>query len=376
MKFAAVARHVRVRDSIVPRSHFENQGRFDAQHCDLTRAFRSSFIKKGLKYRVRVRGDRGVSHEFRLSVQDRVPKFQRALSDFLELPAVPTGTYFPGSASLLHRLDARLKIFFLALLLLLPPSGGSFENSGICLVLSFITMIVLPVRVWSSQLRAVIELCALISIFVVVGTDSVVPLIRTREPFAVFEGLLSVPRLEDAYTHACLYIGPLQITHKSVKIAVSSSFLTFTVLQSGYLLLCSTTPEALAVGIRWFLQPLRAFNAQIDELIFTLLLSIRFTAIVFEELRNTILGLAARYVDWYALDWRGLIGLISIFLLQILDSLCSTSTSMASAVMARGLRSVPQRWLLDPLGASFGNALRVHDKCILLLVVILAIFCH
>ena len=66
--------------------------------------------------------------------------------------------------------------------------------------------------------------------------------------------------------------GPAQITRKGVRLAVSSACLTFTVLQSAHLTLCTTTPEAMAAGLRWYLRPLRAARAPVDEIVFTLLL--------------------------------------------------------------------------------------------------------
>ena len=83
-------------------------------------------------------------------------------------------------------------------------------------------------------------------------------------------------------------------TRRGVNLAVTSSCLTFTVLQSAHLTLCTTTPEAMAAGLRWYLRPLAVLRAPVDEIVFTLLLSLRFTAIVFEEVRNISLGRAVQ----------------------------------------------------------------------------------
>ena len=140
-----------------------------------------------------------------------------------------------------------------------------------------------------------------------------------------------IPELEQVYHYVLLHLGPLQVTRKGVNLAVSSSCLTFTVLQSAHLIMCTTTPEAMASGMRWYLRPLRLFRAPVDEIIFTLLLSLRFTSIVFEEIRNISLGLAARGVDWRGLGWRGTVTLASSLLSRTLESLFVTSQAVADA---------------------------------------------
>ena len=54
----------------------------------------------------------------------------------------------------------------------------------------------------------------------------------------------------------------------------------------------------MALGLKFWLAPLRLIRAPVDEICMTLLLSLRFMSVVFEELRNLSLGLAARSVPW------------------------------------------------------------------------------
>ncbi len=54
----------------------------------------------------------------------------------------------------------------------------------------------------------------------------------------------------------------------------------------------------MALGFKLWLAPLRLIRAPVDEICMTLLLSLRFMSVVFEELRNLSLGLAARSVPW------------------------------------------------------------------------------
>jgi general transcription factor 3C polypeptide 2 len=54
----------------------------------------------------------------------------------------------------------------------------------------------------------------------------------------------------------------------------------------------------MAMGLRLLLAPLRVLGAPVDEIGLTLLLSLRFMSLVFDEMRNLCLGLAARAVPW------------------------------------------------------------------------------
>ena len=99
------------------------------------------------------------------------------------------------------------------------------------------------------------------------------PVIQTESPPAAEEGLHALPELEQVYHYVLLHLGPLQVTRKGVNLAVSSSCLTFTVLQSAHLIMCTTTPEAMASGMRWYLRPLWLFRAPVDEIIHTTVVS-------------------------------------------------------------------------------------------------------
>lgn len=70
------------------------------------------------------------------------------------------------------------------------------------------------------------------------------------------------------------------------------------VMQSASLCLTTTPAEQLALGVRAYLQPLGWLGLPVADVSLTLLLSLRFLAVVFEEVRNLALGLAARNINW------------------------------------------------------------------------------
>jgi len=304
--------------------------------------------------------------------ETKPPTAQRALTKFLELPTVPIGSFVSSPTSPLHRMDARVKQAWLAALLVLPASGGVDDKIATCVWLTATTVAALPRRVWRPQLQSLMTVCAVFFVAVAIGADSVAPVVSAREPPASLEGLEGLPELASSYKYVLFHLGPLQLTRKGINLAVTSSAMTFTVLQSAHLALCVTTPEAMAAGLRWYLAPLRALRVPVEEVIFTLLLSLRFTSIVFEEVRNLSLGLAARNIDWRALGWRGSVDLSGRLLERLLDSLFANSAAISDAVISRGYKDAASHRLL--LGGRTGSGLVENIVGILGLVAFVAHF--
>ncbi|GJW52709.1 protein ABCI12, chloroplastic [Tanacetum coccineum] len=67
------------------------------------------------------------------------------------------------------------------------------------------------------------------------------------------------------------------------------------------LCLTTTTPEQLAFGLQWFMKPLKYIGVPVDEVILTLLLSLRFINLVFDEVRIVALGIVSRRINWQQL---------------------------------------------------------------------------
>jgi hypothetical protein len=75
--------------------------------------------------------------------------------------------------------------------------------------------------------------------------------------------------------------------------------------QSASLCLTTTPPEELAGALRTLLAPAGLLGVPVADIGLTLLLSLRFMALVFDEARNLALGLAARRVAWRELGPGG-----------------------------------------------------------------------
>jgi hypothetical protein len=121
------------------------------------------------------RGAAVVGRAFGGGKKNDVPMAQRALSGFLELPAVPIGSYVSSPSSLFHVLDPRVKQAWLVALLLLPPNGTPQEKITVCFVLALVTAAALPLRVWRPQLKSLSGLCVILFLLMVAGADSIAP---------------------------------------------------------------------------------------------------------------------------------------------------------------------------------------------------------
>jgi len=169
---------------------------------------------------------------------------------------------------------------------------------------------------------------------------SVPPLTQPRFPSGALEALPRLAPAGGSYNYVLLALGPLRATRRGVRLAAGAALLTFSLLQSAHLVLCTTTPEALAAGLSWALGPLRLCGkrarAAADEAVLTLLLSLRFCALVFEHARNLALGLAVRGVRWQELGAMGSVDVVLSLLGRLVQELFAQSAQITDAMQARG----------------------------------------
>eukprot|EP00252_Welwitschia_mirabilis_P006796 TRINITY_DN1769_c0_g1_i1.p1 TRINITY_DN1769_c0_g1~~TRINITY_DN1769_c0_g1_i1.p1 ORF type:complete len:267 (+),score=24.19 TRINITY_DN1769_c0_g1_i1:59-859(+) len=112
-------------------------------------------------------------------------------------------------------------------------------------------------------------------------------------------------------------------------------------LQSASLCLATTTPEQLAAALRWYMLPSVHFGVPVDEIILTLLLSLRFISLVFDEVRNTALGMVARGIQWKKLTMLETVDIFGLYLRRIFYNLFSHAEQISQAMIARGFPGNP-----------------------------------
>lgn len=79
---------------------------------------------------------------------------------------------------------------------------------------------------------------------------------------------------------------------------------------------------------RW-LSPLKPLGVPTQRIALTLLLSLRFMSLVFEEVRNLCLGLAARGVDWRAQGTRGSLEILGRLVVRLFGNLFTRSEKIS-----------------------------------------------
>lgn len=82
------------------------------------------------------------------------------------------------------------------------------------------------------------------------------------------------------YHYVLFHFGWITITKRSLNLAVALAGLTFAALQSASLCLVTTPPEAMAGAVGCALRPLGLLGLPVRELVLTVLLALRFMAMV------------------------------------------------------------------------------------------------
>ncbi|KAG4960187.1 hypothetical protein JHK87_036820 [Glycine soja] len=151
---------------------------------------------------------------------------------------------------------------------------------------------------FKDQLGRVYLLSELLFITSGLGSDGVPAIVQLRTPPPAMMGLPNLPVSLTGYAYTIMKLGPLTFTRKGLSVASTVACLTFTVFQSASPCLTATSPEQLAFALRWFMLPLKYIGVSVSEIVLTLLLSLRFISLVFDEVRNIALGIVSRRVNW------------------------------------------------------------------------------
>ncbi|KAJ8766483.1 hypothetical protein K2173_022542 [Erythroxylum novogranatense] len=219
--------------------------------------------------------------------------------------ASPIAQFISSPTTFLHSVDPRIKLVWLLALVVLPARSHIVMRFGLVIFTALLSIWILPRPVWMDQLGRVSLLSGILFVMLGLGADGAPPLVQLRTP-----PLLFICNSE---------VSPLQFTRKGLSVASTAACLTFIIFQSASLCLATTTPEQLAyVGV------------PVAEIILTLLLSLRFINLVFDEVRNVALGIVSRRINWQQLT-----------VMETIDILLPTyvgSSQIFSAIQNKSLR--------------------------------------
>lgn len=250
--------------------------------------------------------------------------------------APPRSSYVPYPVTFLHKVDAMVKQLWLVVLFVVIARSAPTVRVAVAAGIAAVTAANLPPRLWRSQLARLAALCGLIFVLTALGADGVPPVLQPRAPPAGLDSLPACPPPEAPYEYVLLHAWFITVTKRSVNMAITAATLTFSSLQAASLVLVTTPGEEMALALRRWLAPLALVGVKTQEVALTLLLSLRFMSLVFDEIRNMALGLAARGVDWKAQGSRGSLEIFGKLLGRLFGSLFDKSEKIAQAMVVRG----------------------------------------
>lgn len=263
------------------------------------------------------------------------------------LRSLPIGLYLEQPVTWLHRIDARVKLAWLLSFLLTPVLANMAWRIGLVAVLTLLTLSArIPWRVWRQQMGGLLILFTLASLLIMVMPDGIAVVTQPQwpTPDAIAElELDTVGTLpETAYHYVLVDLKWVQITQKSLKLAVKVGTLLFTLIYSTNLFLLTTAPEEITAAIEELMSPLRWFKLPVTEIALTLTLALRFIPLVLEEVQNLIRSVRTRAINWRKLGWRHASQIWLMVAERLLDNLLLRAQQIAGAMKVRGFTS-PER---------------------------------
>ncbi|ESR33011.1 protein ABCI12 [Citrus sinensis] len=252
--------------------------------------------------------------------------------------ASPIYQFIASPSTFLHSVDARIKLVWLLALVLLPARSHILMRFGLVVFTALLSIWILPKQVWMDQLGRVSLLSGVLFIMLGLGSDGVPSLVQSRTPPSAITGLPNLPISLGGYSYLIMKLGPLQFTRKGLSVASTAACLTFTIFQSSSLCLATTTPEQLAFALRWFMLPLTYIGVPVAEIVLTLLLSLRFISLVFDEVRNVALGIVSRRINWRQLTMLETIDIFASYIRRIFKNIFGHAEQISQAMIVRGFR--------------------------------------
>ena len=169
---------------------------------------------------------------------------------------ITIGQYYQ-SDGILHRLDARVKLFgTLAFIIILFFADHAASYAAAAVFLGcMIVLSTVPVRTILRGMRAVIVLLCITVLFNLFLTPGEV----------------------------LLYLGPLTVTKEGLSFAVMMAVRLFLLVAASSIMTLTTTPNALTDAMEHFMKPLKHIRVPVHEIAMMMAIALRFIPILMEE---------------------------------------------------------------------------------------------
>jgi energy-coupling factor transport system permease protein len=264
------------------------------------------------------------------------------------LKTLPIGLYLEEPVTWLHRLDPRVKLFWLISILVTPILANDawrFFIVGLLVVLTITALI--PLRVWRQQMGWLLFLCGMMLVLTSVLPDGLA--IEYQTPFPTAEAIQPIEPFPDqfppesftlpqptGYRYVLVEQGPLRVTQRSLELGIRISTLLFTLIYGTNLFLLTTAAEEVTVALEVLMRPLRSLKVPVTEIALTVTLALRFIPLVLEETQNLIRSVQTRAINWKKLGFRGSAQVWLAVIERLLKNLLLRAEQTAAAMAVRG----------------------------------------
>ena len=264
------------------------------------------------------------------------------------LKTLPIGLYLEEPITWLHRLDPRVKLFWLVSILVSPILANAawrFFLVGLLIALTISALI--PLRVWRQQMGWLLFLCTLMLVLTAVLPDGLAIDYQTPVPTAATIAQLT-PSPDQfppesftlppptGYQYVLVDQGPLTVTQRSLELGIRLSTLLFTLIYGTNLFLLTTASEEVTVALEVLMWPLRPLKVPVTEIALTVTLALRFIPLVLEETQNLIRSVQTRAINWKKLGFRGSAQVWLALVERLLKNLLLRAEQTAAAMAVRG----------------------------------------
>jgi energy-coupling factor transport system permease protein len=264
------------------------------------------------------------------------------------LRSLTIGLYLEQPITWLHRLDPRIKLFWLLSFLLSPTLSNPIWRVAMVAILIALTLSAgIPARVWKQQMGLLMLLAVMTFAIATFSPDGLNVTHQPRRPIAepVASQVSSKTQTlasRTEYKYVLFKAGNIQITRQSLNLGTRISTLIFTFLYAPTFYLLVTAPEEITAALTSIALPLKWLKVPIVEIMLTLTLALRFLPLVLEEVQNLFRAVRTRAINWKQMGLKRSTQIWLILAEKLITNLFTRAEQSASAMQVRGFTTPNQ----------------------------------
>jgi energy-coupling factor transport system permease protein len=246
------------------------------------------------------------------------------------LRSLPIGLYIEKPQTWMHQLDPRTKLLWavgILLVCILAEWPFRWAMVGLFFIASLLSG--LPARLLLKQWGGLLWLGAFVLGSAILAPDGLLIDPQPRSPIGA-----DLPQPTD-YKYTLIQIGILNITRYSLDFGLYVTASLLLLFVGTNLLLTTTAPEELALAVERLLSPFKRW-VDVDEVVLTLALALRFFPLVVEEVQNLVRSVRTRGIDWKRFSYGQQARLLLTVSSTLVENLFARSGQIAQAMYTRG----------------------------------------